>query len=808
MNNKFKALKLKKFVDREEFFELVEEEVAVYSNNRNSYLKIISIFGMGGIGKSRFLKELSNTLEEQNNKEFKISYLTLEIDNKNQLRSLIRIRRHINKPCYLFDYALLSLTEKNYIEKINDDFIDSLKTNIFTDLLTLIQESVGGFVPTGPSLNGTIELINEVIIKGKKQYAKGKYKDIVLLLNELIEYSPKELLDVLPNLLGVDIKHNYKNNNCKKMIFLIDSYEVYDKNWLEELIFSIGVGLYIITSREKQKWDSIDSFVCTIQMGEIPLPEARKYLYTYIPKNHKKIIEQILIATERIPIYLDLAISTMLKLNNYSEEVLNKISFKDKSDIVQKFLDHLTYEEQNTILVLSLIDIFDENIFDHLVVDLNLPISKTQYNDFCSISIIDYIDENSHLKMFHDVFHINVSKITNYNVKHKVFSSYLYFIAKRGILLYSNEDLCILFNNLIHLIQINDIFLSVKEIENFLDIFFVLYENNYNINLEDCSHSKNNILFSFLNAVKVFRKDIKQSYYYFEKIKGKESELGKHKNSFYAIYYYVKSISGKYQIADDKFISFNKLLDDSSILDWYYGKIKIYYNDLLMLKGKFKSSVVGFEEYKNEIIPYSSLKTDDIFECIKQIGHCYRFNFELTKAEKEYTELWNDYEKILPFKCYLLTALCETNCYFNSKYVIDNYQDALKLTESIGQTRSYAKILYSIGIAEIVNGKYEKAIKHINDSININNEIGYKAGSFFAMIAKSYYYYSIDRTLSPEWIFELERTVSEINVYRYLMLPVYLMIDDTDKIERIQNENEWMDWNKTITNYKRFISLL
>ena len=110
MNNKFKALKLKKFVDREEFFELVEEEVAVYSNNRNFYLKIISIFGMGGIGKSRFLKELSNTLEEQNNKEFKISYLTLEIDNKNQLRSLIRIRRHINKPCYLFDYALLSLT--------------------------------------------------------------------------------------------------------------------------------------------------------------------------------------------------------------------------------------------------------------------------------------------------------------------------------------------------------------------------------------------------------------------------------------------------------------------------------------------------------------------------------------------------------------------------------------------------------------------------------------------------------------------------------------------------------------------------
>ena len=808
MNNKFEALKLKKFVDREEFFELVEEEVAIYSNKRNHYLKIISIFGMGGIGKSRFLKELSNILEKQNNKDFKISYLTLEVDNKSQLQSLIRIRRHINKPCYLFDYALLSLTEKNYIERINDDFIDVLKTNIFTDLLTLVQESVGGFIPTGPSLNGTIELINEVIIKGKKQYTKGKYKDIVLLLNELIEYSPKELLGVLPNLLGADIKYNHKTNDYKKLIFLIDSYDVYDKNWIEELISSIGVGLYIITSRETIKWNAMDSFVCTIQMGEIPLPEAREYLNTYIPKKYKNIIEQILIATDRVPIYLDLAISTILKLNTYSEDVLTKISFKDKSDIVQKFLDHLSFEEQNTILVLSLIDIFDELIFDHLVADLNLPISKTQYNDFCSISIIDYIDDNSHLKMFHNVFHINVSQITDFSVKHKVFNSYLSFIAKRGILLYSNEDLYILFNNLMHLMLINNISLSEKETEYFLDVFFVLYENNYNVNIEEYSYNKNYILFSFLNAVRVFRKDIRQSFIFFEKIVGKEAELGKHKNSFYAIYYYVKSISGKYQIADNKFISFNESLDNSSILDWYYGKIKIYYNDLLMLKGQFKSSIVGFEEYKNEIIPYSSLKTDDIFECIKQVGHCYRFNFELTEAEKEYSKLWNDYENILPFKCYLLTSLCETNCYFNSKYVIDNYQDALKLTESIGQTRSYAKILYSIGIAEIVNGKYDEAKKHINDSINLNTKIGYKAGSFFAMIAKSYYYYSLNRTLSQKWISQLEQMVSELNVYRYLMLPVYIINNDTDNIERIHNENEWLDWNKTITNYIRFINLL
>ena len=740
MDKTFEALKQKKFVDREDFFNIAGKEISLYSKTSKPYFEVLSIYGMGGIGKSRFLKELHKSLISNNKENSFLSFLTLEIDYKNPLHALIRIRKQTKKSCYLFDYAILSLTEKEYIEKIDSSFLEVLRRNIFTDLFTIIQDGIGNFVPTGISLNDTIELINEVIVKGKKLYTKEKYRDIVGTLNELIDYSPKQLFEALPTLLGIDLEQQLKD---KKLFFLIDAYDVYETNWLDSFVSAIGRGFYIITSREKIPWVKIKNAVTVHQMLEIPEIEAKKYLCTYIPSEQEKLIEQILFVTERIPIYMDLAISTYIKLNgSYSNYSISDLSFNDKYDIINKFLNHLTLEEQNTILVLSIINVFDENIFDHLVVDLNLPISKTQYNDFCGISIIDSFDENSKLKMFHNVFHINVSKVTTNQIKRKVFKSYLSFIAKRGIFVYSNEDLHVLFNNLVHLIQINDFDLSKNEIEEFLDVFFVLYENNCVSDVTNqYSSSKNEILFIFMQAVQAFRKDIRQSVTLFEKIKGHENTFGKHNKSFYAIYYYVQSISGKYKKADENILAVYTMLNDSSILDWYYGKIKIYYSDLLMLKGKFITSITEFEEYENEIVPYSNLKTDDIFEISKQIGHCYRFNFHLSKAADIYNSLWSDYSCHIQFKCYLLTSLCETNCYFDPDYVILNYRDALKLTKSIGQMRSYAKILYSLGIAELTKGRTEKAIQHIEESISLNKTIGYKSGVFFGMVAKSFYYY-------------------------------------------------------------------
>lgn len=804
ISNEFAALKQKKFVDRNEFFKLINDEIFMYSNTR-LFHKVISIYGMGGIGKSRFLKELYDDLKTRISEEYHLFYSTLEIDNKNSLYSLIRVRKQITKPCYLFDYAIISLTEKCFIEKINDDFINVLKTNVFTSLVSLIQEGIGNFVPSGLSLNGSIEFINEIIIKGKQHYTKGKYKGIIGILNDLIDVSPKRLLELLPILLGYDVKEHYYLK--KKVVFIIDAYDICENNWIEKFIDSIGFGLFIITSREKINWQLI-RYVETYQMEEIPKKEAKEYLREYISKKENNLINQIINSTECIPIYLDLAISTYIRLKD-SEKIntTKNLSFKNKSDIIKNFLNHLTNEEQNTILVLSIIDIFDENIFDHLVADLNLPISKTQYNDFCSISIIDSYNNENEIKMFHNIFHVNISEITNYEIKYKIFKSYLSFISTRGIFLYQSEELLTFFDNIIHLIQLNKFSLSISETEKVLDIFFVLYENNIIYNVKNYSE-KNYILFTFLKAVKSFRKDINSSIKLFEKIDGYENTLGKHKNSYYAIFYYVKSISGKYSVAEENILSFHTLLDQSSILDWYYGKIKIYHNDLLMLKGQFKSSILGLEDYRNEIISYKKLKADDIMETLKQIGHCYRFNFILDEAETLYNSLLNEYSNILPFRCYILTSLCETNCYFNPIYVINNYRKALKLTKSIGQMRSYAKILYSLGIAEVVIGNMNDAKKHINESIRLNQEIGYKSGVLFGLIAKSYYIYSKKGAFPSKWITRLENTISELKVYKYLMLPIYMLLNDNNKIEKIKNENEWINWQSTYDNYKQFLNLL
>lgn len=803
--NTFESLKPKKFVDRSEFFNLIENEMRLYGNSK-SYCKAIAIYGMGGIGKSRFLKELHNELKDNIDKEkYFLTYSNLEIDNKNELYSFIRIRKQILKPCYLFDYAIVSLSEKCFIEKIDDDYINVLRTNIFTSLVSLIQEGIGNFYPSGLELNGTIEFINELILKGKKYYTSKKYKNLIDILNDLIDISPKKLIELLPILLGFDIKQHYSN---KKIIFMIDSFDTYKFNWIEKLIDAIGFGLFIITSREKLAWEHLNC-VDTFHMEEIPLNEAKKYLREYISQEESVLINQILCATECIPIYLDLAISTYLKKDSLIQNpIYNELSFKSKADIIKNFLDHLNREEQNTILVLSIIDIFDEQIFDYLVSELNLPISKTQYNNFCEISIIDSFKDVNDIKMFHNVFHVNISELTDYETKYKIFTSYLTFISYRGIFIYKIDTLFVLFDNIIHLIQLNNFVLSTKDIERILDIFFVLYESNVSYEIKGQDVKTNGVLLKFIEAVQFFRKDINSSLKLFKQIDGKENALGKHKNSYYAIFYYVKSISGKYKTAEKGLSKFNNSLAQASILDWYYGKIKIYYNDILMLKGFFKKSIIGFEDYQREIEPYEEIKSGDIYETSKQVGHCYRFNFLLDEANTIYYSLLDDYQSITTLKSYSLTALCETNCYFNPDYVIENYHSILKLTKSVGQMRSYAKVLYSLGIAMLRKGKLECARNSIEESIKINNEVGYKSGELFGLIAKSYYLYSKEGNLSNVWVKKLENVIRELDVYGYLMLPIYIIIGDDKKIKGIKEKYEWIDWNYTYENYKKFISLL
>ena len=82
------ALMPKRFVDRTELQDIVSFSISKLLNCDN-YHEIIAIYGIGGIGKSRFLTEVRRSFPQW----AELIYVTLELDCDDVFHSLICILR-------------------------------------------------------------------------------------------------------------------------------------------------------------------------------------------------------------------------------------------------------------------------------------------------------------------------------------------------------------------------------------------------------------------------------------------------------------------------------------------------------------------------------------------------------------------------------------------------------------------------------------------------------------------------------------------------------------------------------------------
>ena len=796
------ALMPKKFVDRDALTEMAQKSLTCLINN-SSYFDVISISGMGGIGKSRFLHEFMRPLDAM--PKVKLIYASLEVDHDDTFHTLLRIRKSICQSCYLFDYALIVLAESYLVEKINDDFLNALKKSLTSHLLSMGQGLIS--VPS-IGMDSAIETLNMLINSFKITYAEEKNWEIVQRLKRLYEYSPKQLFELLPALLGFDLE---KIAESRRLVVILDSCDSqgYDSTWLNRLLDQTSNGLFILTSREHLQLKT--PFAHFYHMQEIPEEEAEKYLKCYIaPQHQAAVIPQLISSTECIPIYLDLAVSTYLRWKHDPHyDIIESFCFDDKQKIVQAFLDHLPDKQQETILTLAVVCIFDNHVFNHLVSDLNLPVSKLDYHNICNISMIDNLNLDCDLKTFHNIIHRNISKTVLPEIKYVTFQSYLSFVSQRGIFLYPNEVLRVYFLNILHLVFENQFTLRIQETEQVLDLYFALQDQRVECAITDRALDNPNwVLLTFLSAASLLHSDVKGCLSKLGEIKTSIDLLGKHRNSFYVIKYYSLSIAGKYQQIKPQIARTCAELQDNMIADWYYGKLKIYFADYLMLTGDFCEAIARFDEYQNEIAGYAEIKENDIFESQKQKGHCYRLNFLLDSAAGIYAQLEDTYAAIPFRKSYSQTCLCETKCYFDPEYVIAHYHRSLQIAKEVGQERSRAKIYYSLGIAYTVKHEFEKARSSIRESIRINEQCDYPAGKLFALIAKCYYCYASSGSVPKRLVAEAETLSAKLHVYEYLLLPVYMMQQDTKKIASLQGKYQWLDWEQTLENYSAFIRSL
>lgn len=93
------------FVNRDKILDFPEREYMKMSREKG-YFKVLSIYGIGGIGKSRLISEMQKRMEKYaaNDRNLKILNLSLEIEGSADfLSALVRLRTQIPEVCPLFD---------------------------------------------------------------------------------------------------------------------------------------------------------------------------------------------------------------------------------------------------------------------------------------------------------------------------------------------------------------------------------------------------------------------------------------------------------------------------------------------------------------------------------------------------------------------------------------------------------------------------------------------------------------------------------------------------------------------------------
>lgn len=807
-----------KFVDRKEIREIIMQEIEhrIMSDN---YFKVISIFGFGGMGKTCLVNEINKQIHDLN-KGYRICSISFEIQNNNQyLENLVKICAAYNKPCILFSYGLMRYWNKTAITQLNIAFMDKISSSFLTDFIDALHETGSSLIspiaeelPSIPSISNTLDCIGKILktIKGVPYCKEFK---------KINTFDTESLLKNLPILLAMDIYNNeYEKKNKKPLIFIFDSYQQsmpYSESveWLLKLIGTIHRGLFIVTSREKLLWDDPEKDILPYHLRVYPEEEARLYLEYSIPTAGIEIINAILINTQCVPIYIDLAIDIYKKeYIIHPDNIVDKSLFNDRESLVLHFINHLRPEWQQAIIDLAVIRVFNFDIFCYIVKEQNINCPIHDYSEIINVSLIHYVENSYNLVKIHDIFCKNILKVLSSTVKYDVLYKYLnYIITREAFKQHDNQIGCLItfFINIVN-IEVdlsNHEVLPQKLIERTLDLFFMLWniQATFSMPAPDINYVNSmNDMLNFINAISIKSKSTQYAIDYLNKIKN-PNYFGYHKISYDIFKRYTLSLTGDYNTLKNTLLLYQKNLNSGSQNRWYYNQIKLYLADYFTMEGKFLTAndiLCQLEELSDNSI----FTVNDYFYIKRYKGHIFRFNFLMDKAYHEYDEVLEHPACSSTMKAYIYTNFIESNCYFKPNYVFKHFNKAFVAVEEENQIKNKGKLYYSRAIANIVSHRYKQAQKDIQQSLSLNRKDGYQSGELFAYMAQAYFEYSLNGRISKNTIRVINSLFTNNMVYEYFRLPLAIMLHDKQAIEFCRTKYEWLDFDYTLQCYKNFFN--
>ncbi len=397
------------FVDREELLAAFDAAVADTSFKGP---RVLVYWGLAGIGKSRLKRELRERLTARDD-----GALWAEVDfalptMRDPQTALFSLRRQLSErhsvafPTFDLVYAYLwKLTRPNTAP------VDEGKPLFEAGSMAASLLSSMGV----PFVSLAANLVEKASGPLKAWWVKRGRED----LKTISRLEAAEIEERLPAYFAEDLVEH--RQGCPRVsVLFLDTYEalfadvrseeqrLLRDEWVRELTLQLPFALCVVCGREKLDWEHLDpdwsEALEQHQLEGLPDEDARELLVS-ARVTDSALQDRITRETGNVPFLLDLALDTMEEIRRRGRDVgpedFTGFEATAEARMAERFLRYLSPAEQDTVEVLSVPRLFDDQLFRDLCVSFNTQFPLGHFREICRFSFV--LERSFGVYQMHDI---------------------------------------------------------------------------------------------------------------------------------------------------------------------------------------------------------------------------------------------------------------------------------------------------------------------------------------------------------------------------------------------------------------------
>ena len=352
--------------------------------------RVLNLVGVGGIGKSRLLRELQRRAEAA---AARTAVLDLQVAAMRQHEDALAIirtelgRKKVPFPRFDVAYAVLWQRLHPHLDLRKAELPFRFESEVLSELLDDATN-----VPIFGTALGLLKLLGRARSRLRTQRLLAE--DTTLA--KLDELATTDVLDAVTYLLAEDL---HAASTDQPFVLFVDAYEalvpsglraagrtVTADHWLRDLLGQLRRGLTVVASREPLTWAEYDpDWMPVIEpylLQGLPMT-ARLELLAESSDGSTDHLQALADASQGLPYYLHLAIDTQTQKLGDDPLVVSS------NEILNRFLEHVEPSEVRALELLgATARMFDYGIFQRLTQAFHLPSDRLRWDSLTCYSFV------------------------------------------------------------------------------------------------------------------------------------------------------------------------------------------------------------------------------------------------------------------------------------------------------------------------------------------------------------------------------------------------------------------------------------